>query len=97
MEAALQLLTIFGVVISLSSLVRLVLHGFRHWPNESTDDAIQIIRQSKPPRLAKGKSHNASTVNSRQTADFRLHRKEGKICWRTGMCRNSCKCKGCNK
>ena len=96
-----DILTAIGVLISLvgffwiarsaaeGTLAELLENDF------DVDNDFEII--SRPTRPQRTKRKRSTVSQPISVADFRAEKREGKICWRTGLNRNSCTCETCEK
>jgi hypothetical protein len=88
------IVTAIGVLICLIFVLQMASHSGEGMWQESPDDDIDIIlRKCGLPKRAKRVKPPAP--KSVSTTGLHVQRKDGEICWRTGMHRGSCTCKRC--
>jgi hypothetical protein len=88
------IVTAIGVLICLIFVLQMASHSGEVKGRESPDDDFDIllrksglstyVKRVKPP-----------APKSVSTTGLHVQRKDGEICWRTGMHRGSCTCKRC--
>ena len=86
-------LTVLGILISVVVLLWIMAHPDDFQSDDSAVSDFQLISRSSPPQFKR--INPSSPRDSVHVAGFHAQRKQGDICWRTGLRRHACSCGSC--